>query len=103
MGHSDTEQTMRYVLEEISGDEMPEEEARYAAAVIQSEDENLRIDCMTKLETEAKAHFNVDNLKLIDEKLLEAYLKLRFEEGCRIIKHGHEVAKIVYLEEFNDN
>jgi hypothetical protein len=103
MGHSDTEQTMRYVLEVIVGDEMPEEEARYAASVMQTEDANLSIDGIDKLESEAKNHFGVDTIKLIDEKRLEAYLTLRFEEGYRIVKHGHEKAKVVYLEEFNDN
>tara|TARA_R110001592_G_scaffold249128_1_gene511589 strand:- start:21358 stop:23382 length:2025 start_codon:yes stop_codon:yes gene_type:complete len=103
MGHSDTEETMRYVLEIIVGDEMPEEEARFAASIMQAEDVNLRIDGMEILESDAKKYFDVDTLKLIDEKSLEAYLKLRFEEGYRIVKHGHELAKIIFLEEHYDN
>ncbi len=101
MGHNDIVATMGYVSEEIIASEMPEEEARYAAIVMQEKGEDA-IPGLEQLANEAKIRFNTNNLNIINQHQLEDYLKLRFEQGYRIVKHGHD-EKIIYLEEHYDN
>lgn len=97
MGHTDPEQTFRYVTEEIAASEIPEEEARYTASIILEHKENtlLGIESIASL---AKIYFGTDNLNMIEIHRLESYLTERFNDGYRIIKHGHN-ARIIYLEE----
>ena len=102
MGHNDIEQTMHYVTEEIAGKEMSEEEARYSVSVLLGQDKGLKIKGMDMLITKATEHFSEENFKVVDERLLEEYLKECFDNGYRIVKHGYE-ERIIYLEEFNDN
>ncbi|WP_370978963.1 hypothetical protein [Agaribacterium sp. ZY112] len=97
MGHNDIDATMHYVTEEIAASEIPEEEARYTAFIMQEDDTPI-IPGLEKLEKSAELHFDTENLKIINQQDLESYLKLKFEEGYRIIKHGHN-AQIIYLEE----
>ncbi len=102
MGHSSIDETMRYVVDEIAGAELPEEEARFTAAILQESTSTLKIDGLEALEEEAKEHFDVSDLKIIKSEILETYLERRYREGYRIVKHGHETAKVVYLEEYRD-
>lgn len=97
MGHNDIDATMHYVTEEIAASEMPEEEARFTAFVMQ-EDDSPVIPGLEQLTKDAELHFDTENFKIINQQDLENYLKLRFDEGYRIIKHGHK-AQIIYLEE----
>lgn len=98
MGHDDIEATMRYVTEEIPGSEMSEEEARFTAYIMQQE-EPEQIPGLVELTKDAQLAFNTENLKIINKNDLEDYLKMRFDEGYQIIKHGHK-SEVIYLEEY---
>ena len=101
MGHDGIEATMHYVTEETIASELPEEEARFTAALIHEEQEES-IYGLSKLANDARDHFHTDNLSIIDKANLEDYLKLRFNQGYRVIKYGFKT-QIIYLEEYNDN
>ncbi|EAQ97016.2 site-specific integrase [Congregibacter litoralis] len=102
MGHSSTEETMRYVVEEIAGAELPEEEARLTASALTDTTNSFPIDGLEVLAEDAKEYFKVDDLRVINIDILESYLENRYQEGYRIVKHGYKHAKVVYLEEHND-
>jgi hypothetical protein len=103
MGHSDPEMTMRYIEEEIGAEEFSDEEARFAAEMIN--DENNCGEGIEILREEVKSEFRVNDIQLISRTQLENFLIKKFNQGAKIFKtysDQKEETNILFLEVEND-
>ena len=98
MGHTDKEQTFRYISEIIGGSELPEEEARYSASILMS---GLHETQTQEIKEEILNNFSVGSISMIDPDDLHDYLETLFKSGTEVhIEHvnGEEKSNPIFIK-----